>query len=75
MRIGVERRGESSTPALAVFPWKQWQTGAGYSCKAGARGGLATGLGSLRAAFLQLGAEIQTALTAAEGVFGVSDLS
>lgn len=67
--------GESRATALAAFPWKQWQTGAACICKAGARGGSATGLGSLRAAFLQLGAENQSAVTAAEGAFEVPDLS
>lgn len=46
------------------------QTLARGRCKEAARGGLAAGSGSLRTAFLQLGVEIQTPVTAVEGAFG-----
>ena len=55
---------------LLVFLRNGGQTLAKRSCKEAARGGLATGSGSLGTTFLQMGAGIQTPVTAVEGPFG-----
>lgn len=62
------RRGESCGLLLLVFLRNAGQALGKCSCKEAARGGLATGWGSLRTTFLQMGVEIQTPVTAVQKV-------